>query len=163
MIRVTLDTGVLPADDLVDASRRFDCEFRIVTVTIREVAGTRYEVFLAPYSTVAETAVWGESRWDEAVWGEGPGTRLEEILKVISSGAFPSDRQNLSKGQLHQLRDAMILDVHLREKHDILISDDRRAFIQHGKRQELTNRFGTRIMLREEFLHECLAGTLGTE
>ena len=66
MTKVTLDTGVLPAEDLVHASQRFNCEFVVVTVTTRELAGTPYEVHLVPYSAIPETAVWSESRWDHA-------------------------------------------------------------------------------------------------
>ena len=161
MTKVTLDTGVLPAEDLVHASQRFNCEFVVVTVTTRELKGTPREVPLVPYSAIPETAVWSESRWDHATWGsEVSVTTLEEILKVISSGAFPNSRDNLSKGQLHQLRDAMILEAHVSQQRDILVTNDSRAFIRHGKREELTTRFGVRIMLRADFLQECSAGTL---
>jgi hypothetical protein len=160
VIKVTLDTCVLPAEDLVLASRQFDCEFAVVTVTTREL-DTPYQVHLMPYSTVPETAVWGESRWDEAVWGsEVSQPILEEVLRVISPGSFPRDRDNLSRGQLHQLRAAMILETHIRQQRDILVTDDRRAFVKCGKREELMMRFGVRVMLRADFLGGCSAGTL---
>lgn len=67
MMKVTLDTGVLPADDLIRAAEPFGCDFAAVTVTQREVEGTSFEVPLQYCGAVFETAVYGEARWDQAV------------------------------------------------------------------------------------------------
>ena len=161
MTKVTLDTGVLPADDLIRAAEPFDCEFAIVTVTRREVEDTPFEVHLRDFVTVRETAVYGEARWGEAAWAsEVSGATLDEILRIISSGGFPRSRSNLSEGEIHQFRDALILEAHIRERRDIFVTDDRRAFVRSGKRDELSAKFGVRIMERGEFLSECWAGTL---
>ncbi len=39
---MTLDTNVLPAEDLLEAARNLDCEFAVVSVTGREVEGTPF-------------------------------------------------------------------------------------------------------------------------
>lgn len=161
MIKITFDTSVLPADDLILAAQRFDCDFAVVTVTAREVEGTRFEVHLEPCAVVHETGVYGEARYGQAVYASHTSAEvLDKILRVISSGAFPQSRADLSDGQVHQFRDALILEAHIREGRDIFVTDDARAFVRHGKREELGASLGVRILKREEFLHDCSAGTL---
>jgi hypothetical protein len=161
MTKVTLDTNVLPADDLIQAARPFECEFAVVTVTAREVEGTPYEIHLAPCTTINETSVWGESKWGEAKWGSDvSGDTLDEILRIVSNGSFPRPRTGLSDKQLRQLRDAMILEAHLRERRHIFVTGDTKAYVRHGRREKLAARFGVRIMLRQEFLSACSTGTL---
>jgi hypothetical protein len=156
MTKVTLDTNVLPADDLIHAAQPFDCEFAVVTVTAREVEGTRYEIHLTLCTTINETAVWGQSSWGKAMWGSDMSQdALDEILGIVSNGGFPRSRANLSDGQLRQLRDAMILEAHLRERRHIFVTRDRKAFVEGGSRETLAARFGVRIMLAQEFLTEC--------
>lgn len=60
MIRITLDTSVLPAEDLVHAAQHLDCDFAVVTVTEREVEGTRFEAQLKPYTIVHEIGTYTE-------------------------------------------------------------------------------------------------------
>ena len=161
MIKVTLDTDVLPADDLLQAARGLDCEFAVVSVTEREVEGTRFTAHVGPFGSVHETAVFGEARFGSAVLGsQQSGEMLGEILRIISTGSFPQSRTNLSEGQLHQLRDALILEAHIREQRDIFITGDARAFIRHGKRVELRAAFGVRIFSRVEFLNACTQNQL---
>jgi len=150
MKRVTLDTNMLPADDLLEAAQGRGFQFARVTVTDREVEGTQFQVHLVGLGTVAETAVWDESRWDEAVWASEDSS-LEEILQIISNGSFPRSRDSLSAGQRRQLRDAMILEAHIREGRDIFVSNDCRAFIRDGRREQLEANFKTKIMVLEEF------------
>lgn len=148
MTRVTLDTNILPIDDLLSPARAQGFEIARVTVTDREVEGT--QVYLAGLDTVAETAVWGESRWDEAVWASDNAS-LEEILKIISNGSFPRFRNDLTDGQRRQLRDAMIFEAHVREARDIFVSNDDRAFVRDGRREQLEAKFNTKIIGRDEF------------
>jgi len=161
MMKVTLDTGVLPADDLIEAAEPFGCEFVVVSVTAREVADTPYEVRLNDCGEILETAVWGESYWGKSEFGtdQSPDV-LDKILRIISNGAFPVSRENLSDGQRHQLRDAMILEAHIRAHRNIFVTDDTKAFVRGGRREELAAKFRVRILVREEFLAECRAGTL---
>lgn len=163
MIKITLDTDVLPADDLLQAASGLDCEFAVVSVTEREVEGTRFAAHVEPLGSVHETAVFGEAKFGSAVLGsQQSGETLEEILRIISAGSFPQSRDNLSAGQVHQLRDALILEAHLREHRDIFITGDARAFIRHGKREQLRTAFGVRILRRVEFLNACAQNQLMT-
>ena len=155
MLTVTVDTNLLPIDDLVASVPSGEFEFAVVSVTDREVEGS---VGLAPSARtprLSETAVWGESRWGEAVWGGASNADcLERALAVIGDGSFPSPNQrgSLSDGQARQLRDAMILCAHVREKRSIFLTGDERAFVKHDRRAELETLFGTRILTKDEFL-----------
>lgn len=176
MLRVTLDTTAIgperrSAIEAACASASCTVEIKHTTVSDRETAGT-------PYATrgdaaVAETGVWDESIWDEgavyggaavsesAVLGEslvdsfvvaGDDSPLEEILRIITSGSFPAPgaRDNLTENQRHQLRDAMALEAHIRNGRDVFVSDDARAFINHGRRAKLEALCSTRIMTTDE-------------
>ena len=57
MIKITLDTDVLPADDLIEAAGGLDCEFAVVSVTRREVDGGSFAVYVDPLGGIHETAV----------------------------------------------------------------------------------------------------------
>ena len=103
MKRVTLDTNVVDAEGLKEAAQEHGFELARVTVTDREVEGTPYQVRIIGLGKVEETAVWGESRWDHAVWASGEPF-LERILQIIGDGSFPHRRENLSAGERRQLR-----------------------------------------------------------
>ena len=163
-LKVTLDTGVFDAPQLARvrvATTGLPIEFAHVSVTARELEkATRTTVSEAQ---ILETGVWGESRWGMAVYGgdEEP-SKLEIILTVISGGSFPKlgDRENLSEGYLHMLRDAMILQAHVREGHDIFVTRDTRAYVGRGGnknalRLKLEGLYSTRIMTVDELCAEC--------
>ena len=161
MIKVTIDTDVLPADDLYQAAGDLDCDFAVVSVTEREMEGTRFTIHLNNIGSVPETGVYGEARFGQAVFaGEQSAQTLEQILRIISSNSFPRSPSDLSEGQLHQLRDALILEAHIRDRRDIFITGDTRAFIRHGRREELRAAFGVRILTRSEFLDACAQNQL---
>ncbi len=152
MLRVSLDTDVLPADDLIAAAAGFDVSFAVCSVTQRETEGSSLLAGARSIEAVLEVAVLGESRWGEAVWGSSAiADILETTLAIISNGSFPKDRSTLSRGQQHQLRDAMILEAHIRSGRDILVSNDRKAFFNFGRREALQEHFGVRIMTSVEF------------
>ena len=164
MIKITLDTDVLAADDLIEAGGGLDCEFAVVSVTRREVDGTSFAVYMEPLGGIHETAVYGQAKFGSSVFGSQRSHKfLEKILRIISSGSFPESRDNLFVGQVHQLRDALILEAHLRKERDIVITGDARAFIRHGKREELYAAFGVRIFTRVEFLNACAQNRLPVE
>lgn len=48
----------------------------------------------------------------------------------------------------------MILDTHARERREIFVTDDKRGFIEHGRREQLESILKTRILTRDEFLQE---------
>jgi hypothetical protein len=76
---------------------------------------------------------------------------LEKLPHVLSNGSFPPVRANLSAGERRQLRDALILEAHIREGRTIFVTNDERAFIRDGPRVKLEALFPVRIMTREEF------------
>ena len=166
MIRVTVDTDILPIDDLLAAAGGRPISFAVVSVSERETRNTSFHVQVTQLDTVAETAVWGESEWGLAVWAKKPPTiagracSLETILAVISNGSFPPplSRDALTERQRHQLRDATILEAHIREGRDIFVSDDRRAFVNHGNRERLVELCRTKILTRGEFTAWLTAG-----
>lgn len=178
MLRVTVDSTVLHRDmqRLRQAAAGFDVEILATTVTLRErglplppqspmvaESGVYDESFYdsgAVYAesppVIHETAVLGEWRLGLAVLGDDDApSRFDAILAVIGDGSFPTvgERRELSKGQRHQLRDAMILEAHAREGRDVLISDDRKAFVgpYGSKRRKLEALCATRIMTVGEF------------
>ena len=161
MIKVTLDTNVLPADDLVEAARELDCDFAVVTVTEREVEGTPFEVHLRPFAVIPESAVYGEARYGAAIYAsEISGEALQTLLDILSNGSFPRSRANLSKGERGQLRDALILEAHIRDGRNIFVTNDERAFIRDGRREKIEASFPARIMTQGEFLRASATRSL---
>jgi hypothetical protein len=176
MLRITVDTNVLDTERIArirEATEGLDVDIAPTTVTVRERPGKPPRGEAIP-----ETAVWGESRYGEAVWGPSPPvgetftlgesrlgmaalganespSRFEAILAVISNGGFPKPgrREQLTTGERKQLRDAMILEAHAREGRDVLVSNDVRAFVgkDGSKRKTLEALCRTRIMTVDEF------------
>jgi hypothetical protein len=105
--------------------------------------------------------VYGEGRYGRAVYASDASAQsLDQILRIVSCGSFPSSRANLSDGQRRQLRDALIFEAHVRDARDVFVTNDERAFIRDGRRQELEARFDTRILTGAEFVKACNNGTL---
>jgi len=156
MKTVTVDTNVITIDELFEKGRACGFEMNKVTVTKRELEPSSLVNAQRDLGTILETAVWGESRWDECEWSDDESKDfLEEIFRIISSDSFPKERDSLSNGQRRQLRDAMIFQAHFRDNRDIFVSDDKKAFINNGRRAILENTFNTKILTSEEFLEYC--------
>lgn len=154
MTEVTLDTNVFPAEPLIRRAQSVGIAAAVITVSHREVEGSSLEDEVRSLASVLETAVFGESRWGQAVFGSSDDSeRLERALTLLSNGSFPAPgrREQLSGGQRRQLRDAMVLCAHVRSDRHILVSNDRRAFINKGRREAIEAEFGTRVMTVEEF------------
>lgn len=179
VLRVTVDTNILSRDmqRLAGAAEGLEVQVAPTTVTLRERGAS------APpdEGVVRETLVWNESQWGASVWGpsapvmetlvlgesrlgmaalgsDEAQTRFEAILAVISDGSFPKrgDRETLTTGARRQLRDAMILEAHTRDRRDVLVSEDRKAFIGRdgAKRQKLEALCQTKIRTVDEFCRE---------
>lgn len=130
----------------------FGVSVALVSVTERELASSA--VARVSADRILETAVLGESRWGQAVWGSDQQAHfLEQILRIISNGSFPAPgkRSSLSSGEARQLRDAMILAAHARERRDVFVSNDERGFVRAGRRERLEELLGTRIVTLAEF------------
>jgi predicted nucleic acid-binding protein len=126
-------------------------------VSFREARGTNFESDLKMRPLTVEVGVWGESAWG-ARWADKLSSEcLKRILNIISNGSFPKDRSGLTENQLHQLRDAMILEAHSAARTDVFVSADMKAFINHGRREKLERLLGTRILTPDEFLAELNA------
>jgi hypothetical protein len=155
VMKITLDTSILPIDDILSICPKKDWDFAVVTVTENE-GGTDIHTQIKNLTLVYETGVYGESKFGKAIFGsETTQKDMDDILSIISGGAFPRNRENLTHGQISQFRDSMIFHAHIREKRDIFVTLDSRAFINNGRREKLQERFGTRIMTRDEFLTFC--------
>ena len=153
MITITFDTNVFPAGVLVARAERLGIIVASISVSQRESEGSSLEEEVRALETVLETVVWGESKWGQAVWSSRTDAeRFEHVLGLLSNQSFPKpgQRDQLSDGQRRQLRDAMILCAHLRGNRDALVSNDRRAFIDHGRREAIEAEFKTRVMTVEE-------------
>lgn len=154
MRTVTIDTSILPADDLIGSVSSDEFSFSVVTVTEREL-GDWFNRNKPGIGRVLETAVWDHGTWDNAVWG-GPtdATCLENVVSIIGEGSFPppSARSALTAGQRRQLLDAMIFCAHVREKRDIFVTNDQRGFIRKQRRENLERVYSTKVMTKEEFL-----------
>jgi hypothetical protein len=136
VLKVTLDTGVFDAPQLArveGAATGLPIEFAHVSVTARELeAATRTAV---SKDQIPEIGVYGESRYGMAIYAaDEDASNLELILMLISGGGFPKQgrRESLTEGHLHMLRDAMILEAHVREGHDIFVTRDTRAYMGRG-------------------------------
>lgn len=157
MLKVTLDTNAVEQRTharIAEACGAAGVPVEIVqtSVTARELEGSSID---APGPLILETAVFGESRYGQAVYGsELDAERYEEILRVIGHGSFPprGKRDSLTRGQRRQLRDAIILSARSREGRAVFVTDDKRAFISHGKREALEAICGTRIRIADEFV-----------
>lgn len=160
MEAVTVDTNILPLNDLESLAAEAGYALEIISVTARELAGTDLLDAARNLGQTYETAMFGEAFFDGAVLGdiEHAGT-LEEILKVISSGSFPAqaDRDELTPPQRNQLRDALILQAHIRSGKRIFVTGDAKAYIKHGRRELFESRYRIAIYTKAEFLEHCQA------
>lgn len=152
---ITLDTNVLPGDDVLAVGRQRGDEFRIVTVTARELDGHPIKAALIHLNEpIPETGVWGESLWDEAEWAsEEEADLFASILNIISGGSFPHGNSELTPGEQRQLRDAMILEAHVKAGRVVFVTDDRRAFVLHGRRDALQALCKTKICTSAEYVN----------
>jgi predicted nucleic acid-binding protein len=152
MIKITFDTNIFPDDEIMNSCIAKGIDVAVITVTERELEGTNLEKYLKNITIINEVAIFDESRWGKAVWGSEETKKvMDDILSIISNKSFPTDRSSLSQGQLRQLRDAMILEAHIRNHRDILVTNDERAFIRNNKRNDIEEKYQTKIMTLLEF------------
>lgn len=165
MNAVTFDTNVFPANQLIERAKRLGIEVSVVSVSKREVENTGLSDEIESLSQTPEPFIFGESRWGEAKWGSKESTTIfERILEIISNGSFPpsGSRESLTSGQRRMFRDAMILCAHLLEGRDVLVTNDIKGFISHGRRESIQREFYTTLMTVDEFkekLDEIEKGT----
>ncbi len=155
---VTLDTNVLRHSEvskIEQALQGLPIELTHVSVTAREFEGTDFTLL---GRRVVETGVWGESRWDQSLYSDAAiATLFEQILGIMSEGAFPRNRDNLSAGHKRQMRDAMILAAHTRSGGNIFVTNETKAFGAKDSRlrKQLEQRCVTQIMNLNDFYAHC--------
>jgi len=155
MKTVTVDTNVSDSKRIFKIAACLGLDIKSTSVTDRELEGTNYNNLAK--SKLLETFVFGESLLGDCVLGGSKeDDSFEEILNIISNKSFPKcgNRENLSSGELRQLRDAMIINTHAREQRDIFVSNDKKAYVKDERRNILEKRLGTKILTEEEFVHE---------
>jgi len=153
-MEITLDTNTLDKSDLVRRAQEVGLDLVVTTVTEREVRSYN-TVMGSGMKTIPEVFVVGESPLGDAVLGsENDSDIFEDLLRIISNGSFPAmgNRESLVPGQRRQLRDAMAFASHVRAGRDIFVTDDKRGFIRHGRRERLEHTYSTRIVTTQEFL-----------
>ena len=158
MKSVTVDTNTVDNARVVEAARRAGFDIVRTTVTDRELESSGIQMALPEHQPLYEPLVLGESRLGFAALGSQEiADTFEKLLQIISNGSFPAKarRPNLSSAEKRQLRDAMILSTHIRERRHIFVTNDAEGFIDGGRREHLQREFGTRIMTAEEFLMFC--------
>jgi hypothetical protein len=142
---------------LTEALARIGADVAVISVSSRETAGTANAADVALLPRLGETWVMGESVLGVGVLGSlADRDRFEAALAIMSGGGFPSpgQRDTLSDGNRRLLRDATILLSHARDKRDVFITTDTKAFGHSGTelRRRLEELFSTRIMTPQEFL-----------
>ncbi len=153
MRAVTIDTNVAHRADLIEAAQRSGFEVSVVSVTDRELSSS--DIRPSVNSQVPEMLILDEGQLDHAVVpSEEESALLTQTLRIICNGSFPGldSYDHFSPGQRRQLRDAIILLAHVRERRHIFVSDDRKAFLREGRREKLEHLLSTRIMTSSEFL-----------
>jgi len=152
MLSITLDTNLYNHRELVERAIARGLSVTFTSVSERELANA-YEPPPAPRD-VLETALFGESEWDNSIWASEPdGEVFEKVLGVVSNHSVASNCEpsELSAGLRNHLRDALALCAHARERRDIFVSDDKKAFVAGGRREALEALLSTRIMTAAEF------------
>jgi len=153
MKSVSIGTDCLPADELIEHAKLSGYDVAITSVTEREL-GSNIEKFLkAGFNQILETIFLNESKLDNCVLADDEENYFEKILQIISNGSLPKPRfrEPLSKGHLHQLRNALILEAYSREKWDIFVTNDKKGFIKDEWLEKLQDLLGTRILTKKEF------------
>lgn len=151
---VTFDTNVFPADDLIERAQLLGIEVSVISVTHRELEQTSFAYNIDSLTKLPEPFVLGESRFNEGQLGPMKFFKvLERVLSILSNNSFPAQgsRTSLNNGQERILRDAMILCAHIRENRDVLVTNDCKGFIKHGRREVIEKEFDTIIMTVDEF------------
>ena len=151
---VTLDTSAIDNLPRVkDHAARLGYEVQVVSTTAREVEGSSLQESVEYMHRVLEVAHWGEFKWGQAVWS-GPEKKrvIETALDIIASGGFPKNHTALTENQKRQLRDARILEAHVRSGADLFVTNDKKGFVRHGKWEAFQEQLGVQILLVSEFL-----------
>jgi len=154
-MKVTFDTNVADRVDLVRVAIARGFEVFVTSVTNRELLPS--DIVPVTNELILEVAVFDESSFGSAMLGSDRDAEIfESTLRILSNGSFPRSglRDKLSDGERRQLRDAMIFAAHVRQSHDVFVSDDERAFVRDGRQEKLEEISNSKIMTSVEFIAE---------
>jgi len=88
-------------------------------------------------SKILPTGVYGHSRFDECVYGGEEG-KYSDIKNIVGS---------------KNIEDAMHLEAHLRNGHDIFVTEDKRDILSN--RNDLEKHFGIIVFSPQELIEIC--------
>ncbi len=152
-VRVTFDTNVADNFDLLRVAKCMGFETFVTSVTNRELLPSDIRPLVD--GEILELGVFDESSYGAAVLGrDEDAENFEKLLSILSNNAFPKsgERAILSNGQKRQLRDALIYASHLHHGHEIFVTDDRKGFINGGRRALIEALASSRVLSAEEFI-----------
>lgn len=156
MESVTIDTNIFPLDSLQHLAEEAGFVLEVSSVTNRELEGTDLSDSAQSLGETLETFHFGEGSWGRMVFGSiEDASDFEKILRIISSGSHPKNRENLTPAQLNQRRDALILQSHIRSGKKVFVSNDERGFIKNGRRELFEKAFPIKIFNQAEFAAYC--------
>jgi hypothetical protein len=158
MKTVTLDTNSVDDAKVIEVARIAGYTVTHTSVTDRELDGTDFVVAAPTAAPIVESFVFGESSLGSgALAPDVAEVVCERLLKIISHGSFPvvGRRENLTKPERRQLRDAMILSAHIQAGRDIFVTNDTKGFIANGRRELIEREFATKVMTSTEFIEMC--------
>jgi hypothetical protein len=156
MQTVTFDSTARPDDPIVVKAMDAGLHVAFASVSLKEPRGTPdFVVKIRAHELLPELGIFDEGQFGEARFAGQPSSeRLENILAIVSNRGFPTNGCQLTKGERHQLRDALILEAHSAAGRKIFVTNDSKAFITNGRRERLEALLGTRILNHSEFESE---------
>jgi hypothetical protein len=151
-MKITLDTNVLPCEDLIEACQAKGWDVARASTTDREFENTQLIDSLPILSRIGEPCVVNQTLVNASILvTENMRQQIRHILSVISNGSFNGERQALTVGEKKQLNDGLIFIAHIAHGRDVFVTNDQKAFIKDGRRKILEETYSTRIMNEHEF------------
>jgi hypothetical protein len=152
-MKITLDANMLDSDksELIEKAQRLNLSVAVTSVTERE---RQRPDLVGKIEIISEVLVTDEGPLNVgALASENDDKTCEDLLKTISNGSFPKkgNRNSLTNGERKQLRDAIAFTSHVRDGRDIFVTDDRKGFIDDGRREYLEATYHTKVMTSSEF------------
>ncbi|MFA5829509.1 MAG: hypothetical protein WC843_03375 [Candidatus Gracilibacteria bacterium] len=90
---------------------------------------------------ILPVGVWGHTKWDECIWGDEKDNTFDKTLEIIGK---------------ENIKDAIHLEAHIRNKFDYFVTNNPNDFIKNGKREKLELEFPIlKILTIEELEKIC--------
>jgi hypothetical protein len=152
-MKITLDANVIDTDksELIEKAQRLMFDVALTSVTERE---RQRPDLIENIRIISEMLVTDEGPLNVGALGSDDDAKIfEDLLRTISNGSFPpkGKRNQLTLGEKRQLRDAIAFTSHVRDVRDIFVTDDRKGFINDGRREYLEATYRTKVISTSEF------------